>query len=147
MRLPGDYVDTSATMNPVFGYAPMTRAPVSRIQSLTEDTMLRSFVIIDVDQLGDVSLQQLGDYVAMVALVQVNPEADTHRYETILNLFEDPLGNPGLSGWDYAYMQGIYAMRPGRINTNAQVQSITQAIVSAYRRQDQDEDAPEAPVE
>ena len=100
--------------------------------------MKRSFVIIDVDKLEGVSLEQLADYVAMVALVQVNPAADTSRYETVLNLFQTPDTTVGLSGWDRAYMEGIYAMRPGRISSLAQVQTITQAIVSAYRNQPQE---------
>ena len=57
----------------------------------------------------------------------------------ILNLFEQPDSIAGLSGWDRAYMEGIYATRPGRISTMAQVQSITQAILSAYRGQLEEE--------
>jgi hypothetical protein len=142
VRLPGE-MRPMPNLDPrqdALGYAPITRVPVaSRIQSSVEDRMMRSFVIIDVDKLGGVSLEQLGDYVAMVALVQVNPDADTGRYETILNLFEQPDSIAGLSGWDRAYMEGIYATRPGRISTMAQVQSITQAILSAYRGQLEEE--------
>lgn len=142
VRLPGE-MRPMPNLDPrqdVLGYAPITRVPVaSRIQSSVEDRMMRSFVIIDVDKLGGVSLEQLGDYVAMVALVQVNPDAETGRYETILNLFEYPDSIAGLSGWDRAYMEGIYATRPGRISTSAQVQSITQAILSAYRGQLEEE--------
>lgn len=143
VRLPGEMrsVPNLPPQFDVIGYAPVSRVPVaSRIQSSVEDRMIRSFVVIDVDRLGGVSLQQLGDYVAMVALVQVNPDAETGRYETILNLFEQPHGISGLSGWDRAYMEGIYAIRPGRISTMAQVQSISQAIVSAYRGQQAAED-------
>ena len=142
VRLPGE-MRPMPNLDPrqdALGYAPITRVPVaSRIQSSVEDRMMRSFVIIDVDKLGGVSLAQLGDYVAMVALVQVNPDAETGRYETILNLFEQPDSIAGLSGWDRAYMEGIYATRPGRISTMAQVQSITQAILSAYRGQLEEE--------
>lgn len=141
VRLPGEMrpVPNLSAQFDVLGYAPVTRVPVaSRIQSSDDDTMKRSFVIIDVDKLGGVSLEQLGDYVAMVALVQVNPDADTSRYETILNLFETPDSIAGLSGWDRAYMDGMYAVRPGRISTMVQVQTITQAIVAAYREQDED---------
>lgn len=136
VRLPGDHVGSYDRAFDVLGYAPQISSTIaSRIQSSIEDVLKRSFVIIDVDRLDGVNLQQLGDYVAMVALVQINPDADTHRYETVLNLFDDPEGVEGLSGWDLAYMEGIYAVRPGRISTADQVQSITQAIVSAYRRQ------------
>ena len=139
VRLGGDYVPGYDPRFDVLGYAPQVSVTVaSRIQSSIEDTMKRSFVIIDVDKLGGVSLEQLGDYVAMVALVQVNPDADTSRYETILNLFQTPDSISGLSGWDRAYMDGMYAVRPGRVSTMVQVQTITQAIVAAYREQDEE---------
>lgn len=143
VRLPGDY-QPMPHLPPemdVFGYAPArTVTSASHIQSSIEDVMARAFVVIDVDRLNGVTLQQLGDYVAMVALVQVDPKADTRRYETILNLFDDPQGVDGLSGWDRAYMEGIYASRPGRVNPMHQVQSITAAILSAYRGQARNDD-------
>ncbi len=147
VRLPGDYqpMPHLPPEQDVFGYAPLRRvAAASNIQTSLEDVLARSFVVIDVERLEGVTLQQLGDYVAMVALVQVDPAADTSRYETILNLFNDPQGIDGLSGWDLAYMQGIYTSRAGRIHAMHQVQSVTAAILSAYRGRigSQDSDRP-----
>ena len=118
-------------------YAPQTRvhAP-SRLNDQTEDILKRVFIIVDVDQLNGASIQQLGDYVAMVAMAQVDPDADTGRFDTILNLFDDPATAPtGLTGWDRAYLEGLYdaGSETHRINQRAQVQAVASAIASAYR--------------
>ena len=86
--------------------------------------------------LNGASLQQLGDYVAMVAMAQVDPDADTGRFDTILNLFNDPATAPtGLTGWDRAYLEGLYdaGSQTYRVNQRAQVQAVASAIANAYR--------------
>lgn len=118
-------------------YAPQTRisAP-SRLNDQTRDVLKRVFIIVDVDQLNGASLQQLGDYVAMIAMAQVDPDADTDRFDTILNLFDDPATAPtGLTGWDRAYLEGLYdaGSETHRINQRAQVQAVAAAIANAYR--------------
>ncbi len=72
----------------------------------------------------------------MVAMAQVDPDADTDRFDTILNLFDDPATAPtGLTGWDRAYLEGLYdaGSETHRINQRAQVQAVAAAIASAYR--------------
>ena len=45
----------------------------------------------------------------MVALAQVDAEADTAAYPTILNLFADPASAPaGLTDWDRSYLTALY---------------------------------------
>lgn len=118
-------------------YAPNTVIhAASRLNDQTHDILKRVFIIVDVDQLNGASLQQLGDYVAMVAMAQVDPDADTARFDTILNLFDDPAAAPtGLTGWDRAYLEGLYDLgsETHRINQRAQVQAVAAAIASAYR--------------
>lgn len=118
-------------------YAPNTGVfAASRLTTQYVDILKRVFIIVDVDQLNGASLQQLGDYVAMVAMAQIDPDADTDRFDTILNLFDDPATAPtGLTGWDRAYLDGLYD--PGsethHISQRAQVQAVAAAIASAYR--------------
>lgn len=118
-------------------YAPQTHiAAASRLNDQTQDILKRVFIIVDVDQLNGASLQQLGDYVAMIAMAQVDPDADTGRFDTILNLFDDPATAPtGLTGWDRAYLEGLYdpQSETHRINQRAQVQAVASAIAAAYR--------------
>ncbi len=118
-------------------YAPTTAIhAASRLTTQYADHLKRVFIIVDVDQLNGATLQQLGDYVAMVAMAQVDPDADTGRFDTILNLFDDPATAPtGLTGWDRAYLEGLYDIgsETHRINQRAQVQAVAAAIASAYR--------------
>ena len=118
-------------------YAPNTAIfAASRLNSQYVDHMKRVFIIVDVDQLNGASIEQLGDYVAMVAMAQIDPDADTARFDTILNLFDGPATAPtGLTGWDRAYLEGLYDLgsETHRINQRAQVQAVASAIASAYR--------------
>jgi hypothetical protein len=80
----------------------------SLIQSQFRQDLRRAVIIIDFNELGDdIGFDQLADYVAFVALAQVDPEGDTSGFSTILNLFDDPT-TPGLTDWDRAYLQGLY---------------------------------------
>ena len=139
VRLPGDIAGSGASASgpTAQDYAPANRisAP-SRLNDQTEDILLRVFIVVDVDRLEGASLEQLGDYVAMVAMAQVDPDADTGGFDTILNLFDGPSVAPtALTGWDRAYLEGLYDRRSQtyRVNQRAQVQAVASAIASAYR--------------
>jgi hypothetical protein len=115
-------------------HAPQVRRNfASRLREPLRDVMKRSFVIVDVDQLGGATLEQLADYVGFVALAQVDPDADLRRFDSILNLFEpEGRGVPGLSPWDAAYLEGLYAVRHGHVGRNAQASALSRAILDAY---------------
>ena len=138
VRLPGMYsvVPSLDPNNLMFeNHAPtITRNFASRLREPLRDVMKRSYVIIDVDLLGGVTLEQLADYVAFVALAQVDPDADMARFDSILNLFT-PGGaaTPGLSPWDQAYLDGLYDMRTGYVGRGAQTRALSQSILDAYR--------------
>ena len=78
----------------------------------------------------------------------LNPLADTGRFDTILNLFDDPATAPtGLTGWDRAYLDGLYDpnSETHRINQRVQVQAVASAIASAYRGSSADPEDLEQP--
>jgi len=151
VRLPGQVsgIGAHAGGSSAQDYASQTRiGAASRLNDQTEDILKRVFIIVDVESLNGASLQQLGDYVAMVAMAQVDPDADTGRFDTILNLFDDPATAPtGLTGWDRAYLDGLYdpASETHRINQRAQVQAVAAAIADAYRRGGDEADDSEQP--
>lgn len=152
VRLPG-WVSASGVAGTLEStaqeYAPNTAVfAASRLTTQYVDVLKRVFIIVDVDRLNGASLQQLGDYVAMVAMAQVDPDADTDRFDTILNLFDDPAAAPsGLTGWDRAYLEGLYdsGSITRRINQRAQVQAVAAAIASAYRGGSAEPDGLEQP--
>ena len=91
-------------------------------------------VILDIDQIGGVSGQQLADYVAMVTLAQIDPEADTSRYASILNVFDAPDSAVGLTEWDQAYLRGLYDAERTRKNLHAGTTEIADSIYQAHQQ-------------
>lgn len=101
-------------------YAPNTRTfAASRLSTQIVDDLFRTLVIVDANQVGAVSGQQLADYIAMVVLAQIDPEAETRRYATVLNVFESPATAEGLTEWDRAYLIGLYGAVRTRANRDA----------------------------
>lgn len=85
----------------------------SQHASRIRDDLLKVMVLVDVERLGPVTIEQLCDYLLMVAYAQIDPEGDTADYETILNLFEDPTV-AGLTDWDRSYLTALYEGDPTR---------------------------------
>lgn len=123
VRLPGDAAP------------PLIRVfAASRLRTQIRDDMVRSIIIVDVDRLGGATLVQLADYLALVALAQVDGEAETEGYPTILNLFADPASAPaGLTDWDRSYLTALYEHDQLRINRNSQVRAVAEAVTGDRR--------------
>jgi len=68
------------------------------------------YVLIDQRQLHGMSRGQLADYVAMVSLAEIKPNAHTGNTQSILTLFADgPQASPaGVSSWDQAFLKSLY---------------------------------------
>jgi hypothetical protein len=140
-RIPGECANACAS---AFDYAPVIVVhSVSRMSSQIVDNLVRSFVILDVNQVDKVSGQQLADYVAMVSLAQIDPDADTSGYTSILNVFDDPEATPGLAQWDLAYLEGLYDAERTRKNLRSGRMEIASSIGRAHRRLQTEEDAPQ----
>jgi len=74
-------------------------------------TLRRVFVVVDQQRLQGVSRGQLADYVSLVGLAKLNPDAHLGDAETILRLFDKtPRAAPaGLTDWDQAFLKSLYA--------------------------------------
>lgn len=106
----------------------------SRMKTQIVDDLTRTVVIVDVDEVSEVSILQLADYIAMVSLAQVDPAADTQAYGSILNVFRDPTESPGLTDWDKAYLAGLYGAERNSSNRLANRQEVIDTIRAAHRR-------------
>lgn len=115
----------------------------SRLSTQIVDDSKRVFVIVDIDKINGVNLQQLGDYLAMVSLAQINPDADTSGYASVLNLFDDPERTEGLTNWDMAYLQGLYSSQRTRANDRASRTEIASSIIGVHHRMAAERDAVE----
>lgn len=88
------------------------------------DDLNKVIIVVDISQIDGAMLPQLADYLALVALAQVDPDGDTSRFTTILNLFDDPEGSPGLTGWDRAYLEALYGGPSERIRNSDQTREL-----------------------
>lgn len=119
VRLPGE----SAPMIPGSG----------RLTTEVTNRLLRSFVILDITKMEGATFQQVGDYVAMVALAQIDPDADTSSFDTVMNLFDDPGHSETLTDWDQAYLRALYGAYLNQRNPNAQLGSVGSVMVRDRR--------------
>ncbi len=132
VRLPGD-CEGRLCIGSVLGYAPMLEiSSASRLTTQIVDNIFRTVVIVDIDDVAGLTAQQLADYVAMVSLAQIDPDADTRAYDSILNVFDD--GAPTLTGWDLAYLDGLYGAERTDRNRDANRAEIESSIRRAHAR-------------
>jgi hypothetical protein len=119
----------------------------SRLTTQIVDNLTRAIVIVDVDQVSGVTALQLADYIAMVSLAQIDPDADTSGYASILNVFESPEVSDSLTEWDLAYLDGLYGAERNRVGVRAGRSEIIGSIRRSHEqlreRNAADETAPE----
>ena len=107
------------------GAAPLIRSTsASRINSQIVDQIYKSIIVVDIDAVSGLSTTQLGDYLALVALSQVDPEADTSAFDTVLNLFENPQSVAGLTAWDRSYLSALYNSPSRRRTVGGQANAV-----------------------
>ena len=135
VRLSGDQrADGTGDMS-AMQYAPTTYVfAASRMTTQINDDLFRTIVILDIDKMAGVSAQQLADYIAMVTLAQIDPKADTSRYASILNVFDDPEATMSLTNWDTAYLGGLYDAERTRANLRSGRGEIAASIQRAHGR-------------
>lgn len=83
----------------------------SRLRAAYETDIFRAIILVDTRRTGPVTLEALGDYVAMTALARLSPDADLAGLDTVLSLFDTPSAQRPLSmtGWDEAYLKAVYS--------------------------------------
>ena len=86
-----------------------------RLRGGTRDDFDRVIIIMDVTRIGKLRFASLADYIAMVGLAQIEPEAEITGVSTVLNLFADRAAGAEpvarMTDWDKAYLKGLYAAR------------------------------------
>ncbi|RZJ29535.1 MAG: hypothetical protein EON85_06755 [Brevundimonas sp.] len=118
------------------GYgAPKIRGVNSRIQTATRNDLLRAFIIVDLDEAAGASFQQLGDYIGMVAMAQIDADAETGAYDTVLNLFEPGHVVDGVTDWDMSYLSALYGAELNRRLASDQAGEIASTMFRDQRRQ------------
>jgi hypothetical protein len=104
-------VDTGEPAMPLSGDDPVTVRVrnASRLRGNIRDDLARAVVILDMPRLGNVSFDALSDYVAVVALAQIDPAAAAAISPSILDLFSSANPPKGLTAWDREYLHVLYS--------------------------------------
>jgi hypothetical protein len=89
----------------------------SRIHNGTRDDLVYVIIIVDATQLKGTTWQQLADYLAVVALCQIDPDTNPAAFDSILNLFTNPKAYSGLTDWDRSYVRALYELDQERIES------------------------------
>lgn len=101
----------------------------SRLRTNVRDDLARVTVIVDFTRTGHVQSAALVDYIAFIALAQVNPDGDLRGQDTILNLFERPSDYRAMTQWDRDYLAALYRAIPNRPSLQAQARGIVNEVV------------------
>jgi hypothetical protein len=103
-----------------------------RLARPTRQDFNRVLVIVDARRAAGLSFDALGDYVAMAALAQLDPDADVSGQPTILNLFaardsgaEAPTS---MTEWDVAYLRALYGATRNAVSAARQEGEISRRM-------------------
>jgi len=130
-RTGGAAIELSDNCGEAFCPPTINVAGPSRIHSATRDDMLYVVVIVDATKLKGTTWQQLGDYLAVVSLCQIDPQTNPASFDSILNLFTNPKAYSGLTDWDRSYVKALYELDQERIESMQ-----TNSIVSLIAEQE-----------
>ncbi|MBJ7317261.1 MAG: hypothetical protein JHC96_00550 [Brevundimonas sp.] len=113
----------------------------SRLRSNIRYDMAWTIVIIDMTKTGGAPFGTLADYVSMVSLAQIDPDADLSGQSTVMNLFRNPVEVDGLSQWDKDYLAALYAAPSDRVNGDRQEAAVAHSLIQQRRERAGLEDA------
>jgi hypothetical protein len=94
-------------------YVPV--AGPSRIHNGTRDDLMYVIIIVDATKLKGTTWQEIGDYLAVLSLAQIDPQASPAAFDSILNLFTNPAAYSGLTDWDRSYVRALYEFDQERL--------------------------------
>jgi hypothetical protein len=104
---------------------------VSRLRSAVNEQFDRVLIVVDGNQVRQTRLASIADYIAMVTLAQVNPDAEIAT-PSILSLFSSAEAKPeAITDWDLSYLQGLYRTSIDARNVGQQERQIVQSMMQS----------------
>ncbi len=130
VRIPGQ---CSGSCSSTTDYAPnINVSSPSRLTSQIRDDLQKVVIVLDIDALNEASFSQIADYITMVALAQVDPDADTGGFNTILNIFQPGIATDDyLTDWDMAYLRGLYSADQSSNNALRNARNVADSMANA----------------
>lgn len=99
-----------------------------------QNDLLRAYIIVDTSKLVDVSWAQVADHVAMVALAEIDPDAEISHHDTVLNL-SGASGRNGLTEWDWGYLRSLYTAELNQRAPTHQTATVSSIMTHDWRRE------------
>jgi hypothetical protein len=116
-----------------FQGAEAVRSQGSRFRRSTRQDIGFVLIIVDTRRIEGLPPAAVADYLAMAALVQLDPDADMSAFPSVLNLFADQAAGrsvtPAMTSWDLGYLEGLYAATREAANARQQRSEIARRIV------------------
>lgn len=108
----------------------------SRLRAAHETDIFGAIIVLDTKRTGPVTLNAVGDYLALTALARLSPDADLAGLDTVLNLFslEPSARPPAMTAWDEAYLEALYSARGDSIVSRFQFRDIADRMLRRYER-------------
>lgn len=94
---------------------PAYRSTDSHIIQAVASQLNYSLVVIDARKTDGIEIGALADYVSLVALADIRPDATQPGQASILNLFVEPGGPKRLTANDWAYLRALYKLKIYRV--------------------------------
>ena len=103
----------------------------SRLRKNVRQELSRVLIILDTSRIGAVSFASLGDYVAMATLAQLDADADTSEFPTVMNLFANKAGDRTLrlTQWDLDYLRALYEVPGDAVSANREQSRIAHQML------------------
>ena len=113
------------------------RVTSSLIADQTRDDLMQAIIVLDVAVFDQANFSQISDYVTMVALAQIQADAEP-AYPSILRIFsgEGPQ-QESLTRWDQAYLRAVYGASQEYGGAGANLSSIALTLARELELEDQ----------
>jgi len=112
------------------------RSSGSRLRRTTRQDLSYAIVIVDARRVAGIQPSTWTDYVAMVALAQVNPDVATETLPSILSLFSASGERPtAMTEWDVAYLRALYETQRAASNSLTQRREMVRRIARGIEPQ------------
>ena len=100
-----------------------------RTISNVRQEMVNILIVLDTGRIGSVSFGSLSDYVSMIALAQLDAQADMREFPSVLNLFGSGDRKGRMTSWDLDYLTSLHATRGDAPNRTREANRIARSML------------------
>lgn len=119
----------------------VTVRQMGRLKKNIREDMVNVLIILDTKKIGVVSFASLADYVSVVALAQIDAEADMQEFPSVLNLFSNKAGDrtTRMTQWDIDYLTALYAVEGDASSATREARRIEREMLEQQKKAETDD--------